>query len=97
MKQTATAAVPAAARVTASVTRHVPSCSRRLAESRKSSAGPSAMNRSCSRTIPISAAAAPSATAPFNDHSCLTCSQMTTNAATANAEHACENPGARYM
>src|SRR5215203_2881951 len=94
MKQTVRAAVPATARAITSVTRHAPSRNRIRAESRKSSAGPRAMNRSCSRTIPISAATAPSATTPPTDQSRLTCSQMTTNAATANAERGGGGSGA---
>ena len=52
---------------------------------------------SCSRTIAISAPAAPRATAPATLHVCRTFNQIVTNNATANAEHACENGGAMYM
>ena len=63
----------------------------------KSSAGPAAKNRSCSRTIAMSAALAPRHAAPAGVQSRRTRSQIQTNSDTANAEQACENPGATYM
>ena len=60
-------------------------------------AGPTAKNASCSRTIAISAALAPSATSPPSDQSSRTRSQVTTNSATANADVACDIGGATYM
>ena len=63
----------------------------------KSTAGPSAQNMSCSRTIAISAAANPSAVIPPRLHVRRTFTQIATKIATANAEHACEKGGATYI
>ena len=55
------------------------------------------MNTSCSRTIAISAASAPSAAPPPSVQRSRTRSQTARNAATANAEQACDIGGAMYM
>ena len=63
----------------------------------KSTIGPMTKNTSCSRTIAMRAAKQPRRAMPRIDHLSRTRNHVTTNAATAKAEHACAIPGAMYM